>query len=155
AAAKLANVPTLIVMDRFGKFDKPDALAAEPDIRFMPPMLTASWDPKQDFRTKDATPEHFELIRRSNVFRAQAVKALADAGAPVLAGRDTPNPFVVSGFALHEELAMLVAAGLTKYQALRGATSAAADWIGWADAGRVTVGARADLVLLDADPLAD
>lgn len=155
AAAKLANVPTLVVLDRFDHFDHPEALEARPENRFMPPMLTAGWDPKEDFRTKDATPEHWELARKSTAFRKQAVKALADAGAPILAGTDTPNPFVVSGFALHEELAMLVAAGLTRYQALRAATSAAADWIGWADAGRVAVGSRADLVLLAADPLAD
>jgi cytosine/adenosine deaminase-related metal-dependent hydrolase len=66
------------------------------------------------------------------------------------------NPFVVAGYALHEELGNLVAAGLSPYEALRAATSGAAEFMHASDEwGTVAVGARADLLLLEADPLAD
>jgi imidazolonepropionase-like amidohydrolase len=84
------------------------------------------------------------------------LKALHDAGARLLLGTDTGNPFVVAGFSLHEELANFVAAGLTPYDALRAGTHDAAEFMhaldGW---GTIAIGRSADLVLLDADPFAD
>jgi imidazolonepropionase-like amidohydrolase len=74
----------------------------------------------------------------------------------VVAGTDTPQQFVVPGASLHRELQLYVAGGLTTAAALRAATTDAADLLGISDrAGTVDVGKDADLVLLDADPLAD
>ncbi len=73
------------------------------------------------------------------------------AGVVILAGSDGGWP----GESLHEELELLVAAGLTPAQALRGATMEAAKYLGAASLGAVEVGNAADLVILDADPLAD
>jgi adenine deaminase len=65
-------------------------------------------------------------------------------------------PGVVAGFALHDELEALVSAGVTPYQALDAATRAPTAWMGVADdRGTIAIGKRADLLLLDADPLAD
>ena len=155
ADAKVANCPTLTVLSRFGELDHPEVLLARPENKFVSPATLDRWDPKHDFRTAHMTPEVFAAMRDGDAFRSQLVKALAAAGAPILAGTDTPNPFVVPGFSLHEELGRLVAAGLTPYQALQAATANAADWIGDPAIGRIAVGARADLVVLDADPLAD
>src|SRR5262249_50971415 len=69
-------------------------------------------------------------------------------------GTDVGNPWLVPGYSLHEELALLVRSGLTPYQALRAATAAPATFLG-ADSGTVAVGRRADLVLVGGDPLAD
>ena len=78
------------------------------------------------------------------------------AGVKILAGTDTAAPFVCPGFSLHEELALLVHAGLTPMQALAAATSRAAEFMGKsATQGTIEKGKVADLVLLDADPLAD
>jgi len=78
------------------------------------------------------------------------------AGVPILAGTDVGNPFVYPGFSLHDELGLLVEAGLTPAAALRAATLDPARYLGVADSlGSVARGKRADLVLLDADPLAD
>lgn len=155
ADAKIANVPTLVVLQRFAALDHPDELRARAENKYVPAPLLASWDPKQDFRTKSMTPAMFEAMRTGNQFRMKIVKALLDANAPILVGTDTPNPFIVPGFSIHEELQLLTTAGLSPYQALRGATSAAADWLHDTSAGRIEAGARADLVLLDADPLKD
>ena len=84
------------------------------------------------------------------------MRALRDAGGGLIAGTDMGNPFVLAGFALHEELAYLVAAGLTPFEALRASTSDAARCMGAEkDWGTVAVGRRADLLLLTANPLDD
>ena len=78
------------------------------------------------------------------------------AGAPIVAGTDTGNPYTFAGFSLHDELALLVEAGLSPMQALQAATINSARLIGRAaELGTVTVGKLADLVLLDADPVRD
>jgi hypothetical protein len=81
--------------------------------------------------------------------------ALHRAGVRVLAGTDAPNPGLVFGASLHRELVHLVRAGLTPAEAVVAATSAPAEVFGLADRGRLTVGARADLLLVDGDPLTD
>ena len=74
----------------------------------------------------------------------------------MLAGSDTPQPFVYPGFSLHEELELLVEAGLTPVEALRAATYNPAEFLGALDSlGSVARGKVADLVLLDANPLTD
>ncbi|MFD6160984.1 amidohydrolase family protein [Nocardia sp. NPDC060256] len=85
-----------------------------------------------------------------------AVKALHAAGVPILAGSDANHHFGARGMAhgvsLHGELQLLVRAGLTPIEALRAATSVPAAIFGLDDRGRITPGARADLLLVDGDP---
>jgi hypothetical protein len=80
---------------------------------------------------------------------------LLRAGVRVLAGTDAPNPGLVFGASLHKELVHLVRAGLSPAEALVAATSAPAEVFKLTDRGRLTVGARADLLLVDGDPLVD
>ncbi|PNE43055.1 amidohydrolase family protein [Streptomyces noursei] len=89
-----------------------------------------------------------------------SVAALHRAGVPVLAGTDANTqpgvPFQVPhGTSLHHELQLLVTAGLTPAEALRAATSLPARHFGLTDRGAIAPGLRADLVLVDGDPLAD
>lgn len=78
------------------------------------------------------------------------------AGVPLLAGTDTMNPQCYPGFGIHDELALLVDAGLSPLAALQAATRNAAEFMGQLDRrGTIEVGKTADLVLLDKDPLAD
>ncbi len=73
-----------------------------------------------------------------------------------MAGTDLGLPYIFPGFSLHDELGLLVEAGLTSLQALQAATRNPAHGLGFGDdLGTVEVGKLADLVLLDADPLAD
>jgi len=81
-----------------------------------------------------------------------AVHQLQDAGVPILAGTDSPNPGTTHGASLHRELELLVQAGLTPVQALTAATSAPAKAFHLADRGRIAPGLRADLVLVQGDP---
>lgn len=91
--------------------------------------------------------------RRWEVSR-QIVRTLHAAGVRILAGTDAPMPLVYPGFALHKELELLVEAGLSPADALRAATIWPAEFLGLSDSsGSIAVGKRADLLLLDADPL--
>ncbi len=78
------------------------------------------------------------------------------AGVPIGAGSDVPAaPYIVPGPALHQELEALVRAGLTPVQALQAATDVAAGILGQPDLGRLDAGTRADVLVVDGDPLAD
>ncbi len=69
-------------------------------------------------------------------------------------GSDAPQIFQVPGFSLHHELELMVESGLTPYEALATGTTAPAEFLGLGS-GTVEIGAPADLVLLDANPLVD
>jgi imidazolonepropionase-like amidohydrolase len=75
-------------------------------------------------------------------------------GVPIGAGTDTPIYLAIPGYSLHAELEQLVASGLAPIEALRAATVRPAEFFGIEDdIGTIDPGKRADLVLLDADPL--
>ncbi len=80
---------------------------------------------------------------------------LAQAGVHLLASTDAPNAGTVHGASLHDELALLVKAGLSPTQALEAATAHPAAAFGLDDRGRIAVGKRADLLLVRGDPSTD
>jgi imidazolonepropionase-like amidohydrolase len=126
---------------------------ARPEVALVDPGLADWWR-----SLGEGTPEAAAAERRREYREGVAalVRAMRDAGVPLLAGTDTPNPLMVPGFSLHAELAALVAAGLSPYEAIRAATAEAARFAGMeAEFGTIRMGARADLVVTDADPLAD
>ena len=99
-------------------------------------------------RTIDWNPDAAPMVD----FNFRLIKALHDVGAGVLLGTDAP--YVMPGFSIHQELEMLVEAGLTPYQALETGTRNVARFLGTEDStGTIAVGKRADLVLLRANPL--
>jgi imidazolonepropionase-like amidohydrolase len=78
------------------------------------------------------------------------------AGVPILAGTDAMNPQCFPGFSIHDELALLVEAGLPPLAALQAATRNAAQFMGkLGSRGTIEPGKIADLVVLGKDPLAD
>lgn len=152
-AAGTWNCPTLVVNDSIAHLDHP--ASNRPELAYVPKAMIAQWDPKQDFRFARWTAQNFEDARGGMAWKLALVKQLADAGAGLLAGTDVGNPWLVPGYSLHDELALFVAAKLTPQQALRAATAAAAEFLHDAKGGAIAAGKRADLVLLDGDPLAD
>ena len=92
----------------------------------------------------------------ARTIRNRMVRAIVDSGGRIMAGSDGPGGLQGYGWMLHRELAALVAAGLSPYEALAAATTVPAEYLGTtADAGTIAVGKRADLVLLGASPLDD
>jgi imidazolonepropionase-like amidohydrolase len=154
-AAGTWNCPTLVVLDRFAGLEDPAALGKRVAwLDKVPAAIVAQWDPRQDFRMKSYTAEDFAAIRAANAQRAKILAALAAGNAPLLVGTDTGNPFVIPGAALHDEIELMVAAGVPRARVLRAATADAARFLGVRDAGVIEPGARADLVLVSTDPLA-
>ena len=101
------------------------------------------------------TPQTFPIVKRLYAEYREVVRQMNRSGVMLLAGTDTAGPRI-PGFMLHEELAALVDAGLTPLQALQTATLNPAKVLGKeADFGTVKIGRVADLLLLDANPLAD
>jgi imidazolonepropionase-like amidohydrolase len=152
-AAGTFNCPTLVVFDRIAHLDHPDV--TRPELAYVSRAQIAMWDPKMDFRFRNSTSDDFAIMRGRVEWGQTVVKRLVDAGAPVLAGTDVGNPWLVPGYSLHAELVLLAGAKLTPQQVLATATTNPARFFGATDAGAIATNARADLVLLDGDPLAD
>jgi len=91
-------------------------------------------------------------VPRALTVAMQNVRVLHEAGMPILAGTDAGNPGTAHGVSEHQELALLVRAGLSPQQALAAATSVPAKVFGLKDRGRIAPGLRADLLLVDGDP---
>ena len=150
------NVPTLVVLERLSTSRRQaQSHLSEPLMSYVSPKLRSEWDPAKDSSLKDFTDDQLEADHKLFEERLAEVKALHDVGARLLAGSDTPNPWVVPGFSLHEELTWLIKAGLTPYEALVTATRAPAEFLRDESFGTIVVGKRAELVLLDANPLED
>jgi len=157
ASSKTWIGPTLESFNRaFGDPLSDAELHALPDWGFIPESVRAPY-----VRSRErywAQPVPIETRRRYARIRNSIVRRIADGGgAPrILAGSDTPDLLMVYGFGMHRELEALVRAGLTPFQALAAGTRNAAEFLGAGDAfGTIQPGRRADLVLLDNNPLAD
>jgi len=125
---------------------------ARPEMAFVAPPGARSWARDLNKYERDFDPDDAPGMAERYAVIERLTKAFQTAGVRLLAGTDAMNPVAVPGFSLHDELALLVKAGLTPYQSLRAATANAGEFLE-SGAGRVTVGARADLVLLAANPL--
>jgi imidazolonepropionase-like amidohydrolase len=101
------------------------------------------------------TPESVAGDRRYFEELLAVVRLLRDAGVTLMTGTDVASAVVFPGFSVHDEMALLVRAGLTPLEALQAGTRNPARFLKRADLGTVEVGRLADLVLLDADPLQD
>mgnify|MGYP005750326011 FL=1 len=148
------QTPTCVLWQaRKGRLD-PGA-APDPRDRLVPRWLVGFWQSWWPADDPQVVAEDFALNDRRIDYCLARTRDLHAAGVPLLAGSDTIMPFVYPGSSLHEELALMVQAGLPRLAALQTATLNPARFIGRDDLGVVRAGALADLVLLQGDPLAD
>jgi amidohydrolase family protein len=142
------NCPTLIIRARWA--EDPATLSALPELQYLSPIRLDQ--ARYFFSHYPKEPERHAVAD----LNAAVLRGLAEAGAGLMVGTDSGVPGFVFGATVHEELRAFVDAGLSPFQALRAATTAPAEFLGEAGLlGEITVGARADLLLLDANPLAD
>ncbi|MCO6511987.1 MAG: amidohydrolase family protein [Aridibacter famidurans] len=155
AEKSLFTVPTLTFLKRaFGTGQTDEEIAESPDHGFIPDRIREEMGgPRAQFWKNPPA----EARRKKYVeYRNKLVKAIHDAGGKVMAGSDAPEWFLLYGYTLHRELESLREAGLSNYAVLESATRHPAEFLGELDsAGTIEPGKRADLVLLDADPLKD
>ena len=146
------NVPTQLLFENIVSAQPAEELGLLPEMRFMPAEVVANWvATKKQF---EASGMNQSVADRAVEIRRSLLVALHRDGGRLLLGSDAPQVFNVPGFSAHRELALLVEAGLSPYEALATGTTKAAEFLGLA-IGRIEPGAQADLVLLDDNPLAD
>jgi imidazolonepropionase-like amidohydrolase len=117
---------------------------------------TAWWQGRARQLAPVLTPSDLAVIKKYFQHEIEIAGAMHRAGVGVLAGTDVSNPWVYWGFSLHDELANLVAAGFSPMAALQAATIEPARFLHATDSlGTIATGKVGDLVILDADPLAD
>ena len=125
-----------------------------PGIELMPKTVIDRWNTSgvaDDYTADDWAAAPVELQRQNEFLRRAH-----EAGVMITAGTDVPNPFILPGFGLHEELDLLSAAGLSNMEVLRAATANGAELLEVGrDLGTVEKGKLADLLIVDGDPLVD
>lgn len=148
--------PTLTSMEWIANQSRSlDRLKTSPTLQYMHPLLQSKWLTANNYN-KNTTPERVAYFDKMVKFHFQLVRAFKEAGVPIVAGTDAGVSGVVAGFALHDELELLVEAGLTPEEVLTSATRLPATWLGIdREIGTIEVGKLADLVLLDESPLKD
>jgi hypothetical protein len=154
------QTPTLSILSGF-VHELDEEFVNDPRRRFVPKTWSVNWDPRVIFYLRDLPPAEYDVLhQRMRMLLTRYRKLVGDmnrAGVELLAGTDM-NPFnpVLPGWGLHQELVLLRESGLTPMQALQTATRNPARYFGILnETGTIEVGKSADLVLLDADPLAD
>ena len=131
-----------------------EEVRGRPDYAHIPPRMRELYERSRTQYWKN--PPSAERRAKYIALRNRMVKAIVDSGGHIMAGSDGPGGLMGYGWTIHRELAFLVDAGLTPIQALAAATTVPAAYIGAErDWGTLQRGKRADLVLLEADPLAD
>jgi len=147
------QVPTLIWTKTQSTIDAAH-WASDPRLKYVPASVRKEWDPKQ---ITEQTPSAILGDYKNDAAHGpELVKAMLNRGVNFMAGSDGPDPFVFPGFSLHDELELLVAAGMTPAQALQAATIHPAQFMVKLDKyGLVEPDHVADLVLLEANPLED
>jgi imidazolonepropionase-like amidohydrolase len=154
--AGIAMVPTQTLMEFYANDMTGDELAAREDYRYWIPGQVEQWRGQKNERLADPATPSAAQRQRYNELRREMIRALHDGGVPILLGSDAPQVWNVPGFATHRELEEYVRAGLSPWQALRtGTVNIAAHYGEEGRSGVVRPGARADLILLDANPVAD
>ncbi len=146
-------VPTLIAYQAFLSRTDP-AASQDPRLKYVTPATKRYWD-----KWFPAESQSAELVQQRRVLFQRffrLVRLMQREGVSILAGSDLGERNVYPGFSLHDELSLLVKAGLTPMEALQAATRNAAAYLGKLDTfGTIATGKVADLVLLDANPLED
>ncbi len=162
ATSGVWNVPTMYLWDLFHNAETGEALRARlTETRYLPKTMIDEWTKSKNgrLRAPNDTPSGVGGFGQTGLrvmeLRRKIFRALKAANAPIALGTDSPQMFSVPGFSTHRELKLMVDdVGYTPYQALESGTLKVAEYFGTiAETGTVAAGKRADLILLNANPL--
>ena len=155
AATKLADasvVPTMALWETFNADLPVEHYASFEELKYMPRSTVDTWIESQQSRRARLNPEAGVRVIE---IRKKVLKALQEEGARIVFGTDAPQIFSVPGFSIHREIRVMAAAGMTPFEILASGTRNSAEHFGNDEFGQIAVGARADLILLEANPLDD
>ncbi len=126
-------------------------------LEYVPKALQEGWKNSPFSQLVSSIPASADpMLHKVFDLELQIANRMRQAGVGILAGTDSSIPYITQGFSLHRELEWLVKAGFSPLEALRSATLRPAEYFGiTGSAGSIAKGKLADLVLLNADPLAD
>jgi imidazolonepropionase-like amidohydrolase len=156
------NVPTMYLWENFATATAPEVLVQAPDMRYATAQQRAGWlQQKRNMLQQQTQAGMTEEERQLSVQRRREIlRALAEAGAPILLGSDAPQMFNVPGFSIHPEMRVMYESGMTPYQILESGTRNVARYAAQdlgldGRFGTVAAGNRANLILLNGNPLTD
>ncbi|MEM8485548.1 MAG: amidohydrolase family protein [Bacteroidota bacterium] len=146
-------VPTMVLWEHLYGVTPMEAVSDLPELKYMPRQIVASW--MNSHRSRLANPG-LDLVTSGHRIenRNRILRALNEGGARILMGTDAPQQFSVPGFSIHIELARMADAGMSPFEIFRTGSVYVGDYFKEQDTfGLVAAGHRADLVLLDKNPL--
>ena len=152
AQTRVAIVPTLVIHDMLSRLDNP-ILLSRPGMEDVPDNAESVRSVPSLLRRTGWQSSDFEAFRRSRRRQDQFVREYKRAGGAIAAGSDAANQLLIPGYSLHEELALLVSAGLTPLEAITAATRRGAQLLHADSLGLVAAGKVADLVVLNDNPV--
>lgn len=132
-----------------------DKVRDKPFLELMPPSIVEGWETylSKQFLAVTQNKENWKITKER---LEEFLVMFKDKGGKIIAGTDAPWPYLLPGFSLHRELELLVEAGLTPMEAIWTATKYAAEALRQEDnIGTLMEGKRADLVVLNTNPLED
>jgi len=148
-------VPTMAVWETLIGAAGIEKLLSYPELKYMPPQQVVNWEKSHRNRLGDPQFDHkkAELVAAN---RKRILKALHDAGVRILLGSDAPQQYSVPGFSIHREMALMRDSGMTPFEIIRSGTKSVGDYFKDKDQfGTIEAGKRADLILINGDPLKD
>ena len=148
------NVPTMALWQTFFSTESTETFRQRPELKYIPAQMIEQWSQQRTNQLQqNMNPE---TLKKILVMRDKVLKALSDGNAKILLGSDAPQLFSVPGFSLQREMQAMIKAGLSPYQVLESGTRNVGLYLNAAaELGTVQVGRRADLILLEANPLKD
>ncbi len=154
AARKVYLVPTLVLHETFSRLDD-TTVTRQKELHAVPKVEQGRWDVPGMIARAGWTPTDFAAFRHSRANQNLFLRQFQQAGGLIAAGTDASNQLLIPGFSEHQEMELLVGAGLSPSDALLAATRNGALLLGADSLDRIAPGKLADLVVLGGDPLAD